>query len=420
MERIITFPKGFLWGASTSSYQTEGGNTRSAIWDWEKRKNWERSGEANGSWDKFEEDIKCLKALHCNAYRFAVEWSRVQPEPDVFDEVALARYADWARRLSEEGIRPFVCFHHFSEPAWLLKRHPAGWLEPGVSQRFLKYVEKTASALKPWVKDWVVFNEPMVFLIGCYGMGQFPPGRWMLTDVRKLFLPVLVANFAAAVREASRLLHGLQPEARVGLAHHVSALEPAAPGDEKAVQDWDWFMHRNFLDLTVSELDFMGINYYTRIFIHKSPIPWTPLGIIPGYAEFEHKVTRPVFRMLGGRRGECPRSGMDWEIVPEGFGRVVHDLWNEYRKPVYILENGLADQTGELRESFISSHLESLAQAMEKGADVRGYFHWSLLDNYEWGSYRPRFGLFSRDRKPSGGSQYYARVASTGELSVHG
>lgn len=419
MERIITFPKGFLWGASTSSYQTEGGNTRSALWDWEARKGWERSGTAAGSWENFEQDLKCLKSLNLNSYRFAVEWSRIQPSPDSFDEEALARYAGWARRLSEEGIRPFVCFHHFSEPHWLLKLHPQGWMEAGTSEIFLKYVDKTARALKPWVRDWVVFNEPMVFLIGSYGMGMFPPGRWMLTNVHKNFLPVLVRNFCSTVREASRLLHTLQADARVGLAHHISALEPAAPGDEKAVQDWDWFMHRNFLDQTRADLDFLGLNYYTRIFVHKSPIPWTPMGVIPGYAEFEHGVTRPVFRLLGGRRGDRPRSGMDWEIVPEGFGRVVYDLWNEYRKPVYILENGLADQTGELREGFISSHLQSLAQAMEKGADVRGYFHWSLMDNYEWGSYRPRFGLFSRDRVPLGGSRFYAGVTRSGEMAVH-
>lgn len=405
-----------MWGASTASYQVEGGNARSAFWDWEVKKGWERSGDAARSWELFEKDLSCLKALNLNAYRFSVEWSRIEPEPGRFDEGALARYAGWARRLKEEGLRPFVCFHHFSEPAWLLRGHPKGWLDPEVRVRFLAFVEKTASALKDAVEDWIVFNEPMVFLVSGYGMGHFPPGRWMFTDIHKEFNPVLVKNFCRAHNEAYELLHRLQAEANVGIAHHISALEPAAPGDEKAVADWDWFMHRHFLDLTKDHMDFMGINYYTRIFVHKSRVPFLPMGVVPGYAEFEQGVTPFVFRLLGGRRGGRPRTGMNWEVFPEGLGDVVRQFWADYQKPICITENGMASAPGVDRGDFLRSHLESLAQAIRAGADVRGYFHWSLMDNYEWGSYKPKFGLFSRDRRPSQGSEYYAGVAKNGVL----
>ncbi len=413
----MDFPKGFLWGASTASYQIEGGNSRSALWDWEVKRGWERSGEAARSWDLFEEDLKLLKALNLNAYRFSVEWSRVETAPGVFDEEAILRYVHWAKRLKEEGIRPFLCFHHFSEPAWLLREHPKGWLDPDVPKRFLAYVQKTAPLFTQHVEDWVTFNEPMVFLVGAYGFPMFPPGRRLLFNVHKEFNPVLVPNMAGAHRDAYRYLHGLQPQASVGIAHNIYALEPARPGDERAVEAWDWFMHRHFLDLIKDEQDYLGINYYSRIFVSRHPGPsCVAMGAFPGYAEIEHDLFPFVFKLLGGRRDGKPRTGMGWEVVPEAFCPVVLRYAQDYKKPVYITENGMAASPEITREQYLRGHLSSLAQAVRDGADVRGYFHWSLMDNYEWGSYRPRFGLFTRQRQKSNGADYYARVAKTGLL----
>ncbi|MBI5209101.1 MAG: glycoside hydrolase family 1 protein [Elusimicrobia bacterium] len=415
---IITFPKGFLWGASTSSYQIEGGNRGSALWDWERRKGWERSGDAAGSWERFDEDVACLKALHLNAYRFSVEWSRVQPTPDGFDEAALRRYAAWASRLRSEGIRPFVSLHHFSEPAWLLRRHPRGWFDDAVPARFLRFAERTAAALGESVADWVVFNEPMVFLVGAYGMAFFPPGRRLLARPR-LFSP-LVENVSRAHNECYKLLHRLQPGCRVCSANNIAALDPARPGDEEAVAAWDRFMHRDFIERTKEHVDIIGVNYYTRIYVHRSFLSPLPGKAVPGYAELVKGITGPLFSLIGGRRGSGEPTGMGWEVFPEGLGRVVTALWRDYGKPIVVLENGIADAAGERREGYVREHLKSLAGAMAAGADVRGYFHWSLVDNYEWGSYRPRFGLFTRERRPAGGSSFYAAVARAGEVETDG
>ncbi|MFA6317502.1 MAG: family 1 glycosylhydrolase [Elusimicrobiota bacterium] len=415
---IITFPKGFLWGASTSAYQVEGGNSGSAFWDWEQRKGWEPSGPAAGSWERFEEDLACIKALGLNAYRFSVEWSRVQPDSDRFDEAALERYLGWARRLRSEGIRPFVCLHHFSEPAWLLQRHPEGWLGDAVPARFLRFAERCAGVLREVVSDWVTFNEPMVFLVGAYGMGHFPPGRWLL--LRPRVFSRAVASMARAHNEAYRLLHRLQSDCRAGFAQNVAAIDPSRPGDEEAAAWWDRFMHRDFIDQTRDRMDFLGVNYYTRIFAHRSLLSPLPGRVVPGYAELEAGVGRLAFRLLGGRAGEGQPTDMGWEVHPEGLARVVSALWKEYAKPIVILENGIADANGARREAFIRDHLAALAAAMKQGAEVQGYFHWSLMDNYEWGSYRPRFGLHSRERKPSPGAGFYGRVARTGELESHG
>jgi len=412
----MAFPKDFLWGASTASYQIEGGNSRSALWDWEVKRGWERSGEAARSWDMFEEDLKLIKSLNLNAYRFSLEWSRVETEPGVFDQEAIDRYAHWAKRLKAEGIKPFLCFHHFSEPAWLLREHPKGWLDPEVPKRYLAFVQKTAPFFAEHVEDWVTFNEPMVFLTGAYGYRFFPPGRWMLTNVDKEFNPIIVPNLARAHNDAYQFLHKIQPKARVGVAHNIAALEPARPGQEEAVKRWDWFMHRHFLEETKDRHDYLGINYYTRVFVSPSPVPFAPAGVIPGFAELEHGITPLVFKLLGGRRGTLPRSGMNWEIAPDSFGPMVLKFWQDYKKPILILENGMAENPNVSREDFLRGHLKSLAKAMDEGADVRGYFHWSLIDNYEWGSYRPRFGLFTRQRQKANGADYYGRVAKTGVL----
>jgi beta-glucosidase/6-phospho-beta-glucosidase/beta-galactosidase len=200
----------------------------------------------------------------------------------------------------------------------------------------------------------------------------------------------------------------------VGLAHHVAQLKPARPGDEEAVERWDWFQHRHFLELIEAHYDFLGINYYTRIFVGNTRLPFAPMGVLPGFAEVERALTPFIFRLLGGRRDGRPRTGMGWEVVPEGLEEVLLRYHRLCGKPLYVTENGMAATAGLSRAEFLSSHLASVGRAVAQGADVRGYFHWSLMDNYEWGSYRPRFGLFTRDRRPSEGSEFYAEVAGKG------
>ncbi|MEK7745865.1 MAG: family 1 glycosylhydrolase, partial [Elusimicrobiota bacterium] len=149
----MRFPSDFLWGASTSSYQIEGGNENSALAAWERKKGWEPCGKAADSWRLWQEDIRCLERLNLKAYRFSVEWSRVEPSPGVFDQAALARYAAMADALKRAGIRPMACLHHFSEPAWLFRENPAGWMSEEAPRRFLRFSERVVGALKESVRD---------------------------------------------------------------------------------------------------------------------------------------------------------------------------------------------------------------------------------------------------------------------------
>ncbi|MBI4425011.1 MAG: glycoside hydrolase family 1 protein [Elusimicrobia bacterium] len=424
----MRFPADFWWGASTAAYQVEGDNRGSALWDWERRKGWERSGAAANSWRLWRQDVDCLKRLNLNAYRFSVEWSRVQPAPDAWNEDALERYADMAGALRREGIRPIVCLHHFSEPAWLLREVPRGWRSEEVVNRFVRFAARVAGALKTHVQDWLTFNEPMVYLLWGYGAGHFPPGHKGLLTLERDFLGRggLLDRVAWAHGQAAAVIREERPDARVGLAQNVAYVEPARsdPRDLEAVRDWDSFMHRRLLDLAVSAkaLDFVGVNYYTRIYARKLDWPGVPLRVLPGYAELEGALSPFLFRLLGGRRGSRERTDMGWEVVPEGLERVVQRLWEAYHLPIVVTENGLADSTGTRREPFLRQHLAALGRAMKAGARVWGYLHWTLMDNYEWGSFKPRFGLYRVDRKngyariPAPGSDFYARVAATGEV----
>ncbi|MFH1725575.1 MAG: family 1 glycosylhydrolase [Elusimicrobiota bacterium] len=423
----MSFPAGFLWGASTAAYQVEGGNRRSAFWDWERRHGWEPCGPAVNSWEMWRDDLRCLQQLNLRAYRFSVEWSRVEPYPGDFDEAALERYLEMARALNRAGIRPIVCLHHFSEPVWLFERYPKGWLSSGAADEFIRFTNRVVLALRTEVRDWITFNEPMVWLLYGYGMGRFPPGmRRILSLERTFYRDGLLGNVLRAHNEAYRIIHRDVDGARVAVVQNVTDLEPARPGaaDLEAMGAWDRFMHGKFLDMAHGSgaLDFLGLNYYTRIYVRASRVPGMPWGALPAYAELEETLGPRLFRWLGGRRGDRPRTDMGWEIVPEGLGRVVGRLWEAYRLPILVTENGIANASGERREDFLREHLRSLLAAIQTGAKVEGYLHWSLLDNYEWGSFKPKFGLFRVNRKKDFrrmlalGGRYYAQVARRNAL----
>lgn len=418
----MPFPEGFLWGCSTAAYQVEGGNEGSNWAAWERRKGLESCGPASNSWEMWREDVRCLQDLHANAYRFSVEWSRVEPHPGEFDEAALERYVLQARALRLAGIRPIVCLHHFSEPSWLYERWPKGWLTDAPVESYLAFVERVARALAGEVKDWVTFNEPMVWLLFGYGLGFWPPGFRRGLSLERTFLHNgLIDRVAKAHAEAYKALKAEDPRCRVSLAQNVVDLEPARAhvDDLQALQAWDRFMHTHLLDLAKSSgtLDFIGVNYYTRIYVGASRL--FPLGVMPGYGELERALGPRLFRLLGGRRGGRALTDMGWEVVPEGLGRVLGRLHRAYGLPLLVTENGLADATGLKREDFLREHVLSMGEAMAQGADVRGYLHWSLVDNYEWGTFAPRFGLYSVDkdaaykRRPANGAKYFASIAKS-------
>ncbi|MBI3963461.1 MAG: glycoside hydrolase family 1 protein [Candidatus Kerfeldbacteria bacterium] len=369
------FPDGFLWGTATSSHQVEGGQQN----DWTR---WEslgktRDGNVSGlacdHWNRFAGDFDLAKTLGTNAHRFSIEWSRVEPEDGQWNDAALEHYAAVVQALRKRGLEPFVTLHHFTNPVWFAEQ--GGWTWKQAPERFARYVARVVEAL-PDVTDWITINEPEVYVELAYLTGYWPPERrslvaaWM---VRK--------NLVAAHRLAAEVISHVHPQAKVGAAVNLVAFDPLRswnPINQLTV----WLGHRLhnrwFLDRTHDTLDFIGINYYFR----------TRLSL---------KVYKPTDFFHGTVSPGVPTSDAGWEIYPEGLGRVV-DFASSYGKPIYITENGIADASDGKRSQFIHDHLAILHRKIQEGHDIRGYFHWSLMDNFEWREgYAYRFGLVAVD-----------------------
>lgn len=387
------FPADFLWGAATASHQVEGYNHND--WsEWEKinatrlareseqsfswNPNWAKfrdeatnpenyiSGSACDHWRRYEEDFDILKSLNLNAYRFSIEWSRIEPEEGTFDTEAIEHYRQMVLALRQRGIEPLVTLWHWTLPTWLTKR--GGILAPDFPECFVRYSEQVVKALGSEVTLWITLNEPEVVASHSYWKGTWPPMEKNPFRYYRALKQLIRTH-----RETYTLIKKLFPEAEVGIAKHNIWFE--------AVEStwWNrllkWFADRSwnfwFLDQIQDSQDFIGLNHYN----HHRIDGW--------FNKNENKL----------------QTDFGWEYYPSSLYHAVMDL-TRYGKPIYITENGIADRDDNLRPQFIVEALTALHQAIAAGAPVRGYLYWSLLDNFEWDKgYWLRFGLVAVDRK---------------------
>src|SRR5579884_3325495 len=223
----LQFPKGFLWGVSTASYQVEGGNDNCQWARWESagriRSAGDRSGFACDCWRNAEADFDLARAMHLNALRLSVEWSRIEPRPGEWNDSALDRYRAMLAALHERGLRPFVCLHHFTNPIWF--EEEGGFANARCVQRFGRFANHVVERLGGLCSDWVTFNEPNVYAMLGYLLGEFPPGE------RAKFAKThrVLANMARAHATAYRVIHQAQPAARVGWTHNYMVFQPVRP-----------------------------------------------------------------------------------------------------------------------------------------------------------------------------------------------
>lgn len=380
----------FLWGAATSAYQVEGGNVHSDWWEWEKRSP-ERphSGAASDHWERFREDFELAKSLGHNAHRLSLEWSRLEVKPGRFSREALEHYREVLQTLKRLGLASFVTLHHFSNPRWFARN--GGWEQRGAAALFARYVDMIVKTLGDVVDFWVTINEPMVYMTEAYWQRRWPPQKrdaWAAGKVLR--------NLAAAHRLAYRRIHRLQPHAQVGSANHLIAYrshQPERAGDRLFAWIQNWWFNRSWFFLTGQTHDFIGVNYYfsKTVGVRGAPVSRNP--------EAEGEVG----------------SDLGWPVVPEGLTQVLLES-KRYGKPIYVTENGVADATDAIRADFIRRHLRALEAAQAQGADVRGYLHWSLVDNFEWDlGFAPRFGLIEVDyatfkRRPRPSAYVYKAI----------
>jgi beta-glucosidase/6-phospho-beta-glucosidase/beta-galactosidase len=367
----VRVPDGFLWGAATAAHQTEGNNLNSSHWVAEYAPGTavpEPSGDACDSFHRYAEDIALVAGAGLGAYRFSIEWARVEPEPGVFSRAALAHYRRMIDECLERGIEPVVTLHHFTFPRWWQQR--GGWRAADAVGRFTAYVEVVARILAD-VKWVVTINEPNMLVIQLGAVTDTTLGvNATGVDEQR------AEKIAAAHRAATEVVRS-STKARVGWSVANQVFQ-AVPGWEEQRDAWRYWREDFFLEQSRAD-DFVGVQAYLRTIIGPAagplgygPQPW-PDG------------TR--FTLTG------------WEYYPAALGEAIrHTSAVAAGVPILVTENGIATADDDERIAYTREALAGLAAALADGCDVRGYLHWSLLDNYEWGSYRPTFGLVCVDR----------------------
>ena len=362
----------FLFGASTSAHQIEGGNSNNDWWKWEKKRPKSfQSGAAADSWNRYREDIVLAKKLGHSAHRLSLEWSRIETQEGRFNSAAIAHYREILQELQANGMKTFVTLHHFTSPAWLSRK--GGWESNETPELFARYAKKVAQELGEHVDFWVTINEPMVYATQSYMKGVWPPNK------KNIFLMLrVIRNLAKGHRMAYRVLHKLRPRTPIGFAKHVVAYMPESKTkltDRIAVALYDCFFNHMFFSLLWNMQDFVGVNYY---FTRKLRVTLFPFSISEVALD-------------------TPTTDLGWPIYAKGLTQALLHM-KRYKKPIYITENGLADAADNKRADFIRSHIRAIEAAQKQGCDVRGYLHWSLIDNFEWAEgFVPRFGLIEID-----------------------
>jgi beta-glucosidase len=387
----IVFPDRFVWGTATAAHQIEGGNVNNDWWRFEHDPTSgcaEVSGDACDSFHRYGEDIALVAGLGLSAYRFSLEWSRIEPEEGEFSLAALDHYRRMAATCHEHGITPVVTFHHFTHPAWLAA---AGtWEAPHSVDRFARYCERAAAHLGDLIGLACTLNEPNVVATMGWRLGVFPP-RVRDRARRNAVNDTLVAAHRRAV-EAIRSGPGDVP---VGLTLSMTDYQ-LQPGGEEWLERIRRPAEDVFLEATGGD-DFIGVQTYTR------------MRVGPDGA-------------LAGEEG-VPVTQMGYEYWPEALAGTVRRAWDKTGGvPVYVTENGIGTADDDSRREYVRRALHGVAACLDEGIDVRGYFYWSLLDNFEWVlGYGPTFGLvevdrqtFARQPKPS--ASWFGAVARANAL----
>jgi beta-glucosidase len=477
----VTFPADFLWGAATAAYQIEGavaedGRTAS-IWDTFARVpgavlDGDTGDVACDHYHRMPEDVALMRSLHLGAYRFSTAWPRVRPDGGAPNQRGIDFYSRLTDELLEQGVTPWVTLYHWDLPQAL--EDAGGWTNRDTAYRFADYALTLFDALGDRVPYWTTMNEPWCSAFLGYTGGQHAPGRQegVAGVVAAHHLMLGHGLVVDEIRRRADTGRGV----RLGITLNLTVADPYdadEPADVDAARRIDGFWNRMFLDpifrgryaddlagdtegmtfqdrpwqdfvrdgdlaLISAPLDVLGVNYYHGDAPAGRPVPDADLiGTRVRHPKRHTSIPWPGCEDVTFPRRGLPTTGMDWEVQPEGLTRLLVRLAEEYDvPPLYITENGAAyDDRVETaaadgsvriddpeRLAFIDAHLRATYDAIRQGVDVRGYFAWSLLDNYEWAyGYSQRFGIVHVDyetqvRTPKASARYYARVARSGTL----
>lgn len=451
----LEFPGGFVWGAATAAYQVEGAANEDgrspSIWDTFSRTPGKVLGGETGDiaadhYHRYRDDVAMMAEIGLGAYRFSVSWPRIQPGGR---GPANQRGLDFYRRLVDAlltaGIEPWLTLYHWDLPEEL--ENAGGWPKRETAYHFAEYVELVRDALGDRVRHWTTMNEPWCAAFLGYGSGEHAPGRSDAESALRAAHHLLLGHGLAV-----EVLRGGPPEVKCGITLNLYPVSPRSDGEEDrdAARRIDGLQNRIFLDPVLrgrypedvladvapylgaieagdlrtiaAPVDMLGINYYNRFAVSGLPGP----------------VTQPTSRWPGSEHVRfvqqgLPSTSMDWEIDEFGLFEVLYRVRKDYPAiPLYVTENGAAfddepSADGAVRDSrrvaFLDSHLRACHAAIRAGVPLRGYFAWSLMDNFEWSlGYSQRFGLIYVDystlrRIPKESARWYASVIRRGGLA---
>ncbi len=366
---MLRFPDGFVWGTATAAHQVEGNNWNNDWWAWEHDPEspcTEPSGDACDHYHRYPDDLRLLRDLGFGAYRFSLEWSRIEPEDGEFSRAALDHYRRMCATCHELGLEPIVTFHHFTTPRWVAAR--GGWTSPATVDLFARYVERVTAHLGELIGRACTFNEPNVVATFGHQWGLFPPGH-RDPDLRRRANDV----FIAAHRRAVEIVQGGPGQTPVGLTLAMQDMQAVAGGE--AFRDAERrVMEDVYLEAARGD-DYVGVQTYTRIRYGANGM----VGPEPGVRTTQ----------------------MGYEFWPESLEATIRRAWHvTHGVPILVTENGIGTADDAERIEYVERALHGVLACLGDDIDVRGYVYWSLMDNFEWTfGYGPKFGLVAVDRE---------------------
>jgi beta-glucosidase len=439
MANEVALPAGFRFGVATAGFQVEGGyngpgepaNNWAA---WERAGRVEPSGIAIDFWGRYEEHLDRAVAAGCDSFRLSVEWARCEPREGVLDEEALGRYRAILEACRDRGLEPVVTIFHFTHPAWLGENF---WLRPEAPERLGAWASVVVSRLGASCAKWVTVNEPNVLAIESYVAGAFPPGRLGDAGAAVRALDHLLSahvrcyealhrhqpggvaatnNYCLSVYELDQLHTDLLWARAAGVSRddlgawlserrarwHGRLVRPG-----QGASRWKELALRRVAAHLVPLAQALP---ETAAAVYESPCPRTIDVTQLDYYDpvTAHHVRLPGHRTAGGRHWFADQALWDYRPDPAGLARFAADHHHD-GLPVWVVENGLCNRVrrgrplprldGWDRTRYLREHLAAVVAAIDAGVQVGGYWHWTLADNYEWGSYEPRFGLYGVDRE---------------------
>ncbi len=389
------FPSNFFWGASTASHQVEGGNKNQwSEWEQKTAKEQARTAHQRLSWlpgwrtikvqaedpqnyvsgdgvehyRRYKEDFDLAKSINLNSLRFGIEWSRLEPKEGEWNEKEIEYYRTYIAELRARGIEPFLNLWHWTLPLWFEER--GGFTKRANIKYFTRFVERIAQEYLDDISYVITLNEPNVYTSFSFVSGEWPPQKKNWITATKVYWNLVLAH-----KRSYKILKKVKPSIMIGVASQLANIQAKRPHniwDEVTTKWmrflWNWW----YLNRIRNQQDFIGFNYY--------------------FTDY--------YRHFKRNNPHVPLSDLGWYMEPEGLYPILLRVWAHYKKPIIVTENGVADAEDQYRQWWLEETTIAMERALSEGVQVAGYFHWSLLDNFEWAyGWWPKFGLIEVDRQ---------------------